>query len=139
MKTKRSVYLIIYIGWILMIFAFSMQSGIISSNSSKPFVEVILRFFAQFDITLTSLWVSTIVRKGAHFTEYAVLGYVTRKNVGLNTQPLFYLSGFVPFLDEALQTQIAGRVGSLGDSSIDLAGYLIGILIARLTDKRSAI
>jgi len=79
---------------------------------------------------LTSLWVSTIVRKSAHFTEYAVLGYVTRKNVGLNTQTWFYLSGFVPFLDEALQTQIAGRTGLFSDSLIDLAGYITGIFIA---------
>jgi len=136
MKSKRNVYLILYIGWILMIFAFSMQSGIISSNSSKPFVEFVLRFFAQFDITLTSLWVSTIVRKSAHFTEYAVLGYVTRRNAVLNRQPSFYLSGFVPFLDEALQTQIAGRTGSFGDSLIDLAGYIVGILIAGYKKRR---
>lgn len=135
MGTKRIVYILIYIGWILLIFAFSSQSGIVSSHSSKPLVDFILRFFAHFDITLTLAFATTIIRKGAHFMEYAVLGYVTKRNVGLNNQPLFYLSGFVPFLDETLQTQIAGRAGSLSDSMIDLTGYVFGIMIASRRKK----
>jgi VanZ family protein len=138
MSVKRKLYIFLYIIWFLMIFAFSSQNGVVSSGTSKPLVDFILRFMQRFDQPLSVLFVTTVVRKSGHFMEYAVLGYVSSRNVDLNGSTLFYLSGLVPFLDEALQTQIAGRVGSLWDILIDLAGYGFGILIARSSKKRSA-
>jgi VanZ family protein len=139
MRTKRIVYIFLYIVWILVIFAMSMQTGSISTLSSKWYVELLTNFFANFNLTISSVLLTTIVRKGAHFTEYAILGFITQKNVEINHNMRFYISGLVPFGDEYLQTFIPGRSGMLSDSLIDLAGFLTGILIAKGIEKRNAI
>jgi VanZ family protein len=138
MSAKRRLYIFLYIVCILSIFAFSSQNGVVSSGASKPLVTFILRFMQRFDLPLSVLFVTTLVRKSAHFMEYAILGYVSSRNVDLNRNTLFYLSGLIPFLDEGLQTQIPGRIGSFYDSLIDLAGYVLGILLSCLINKRSA-
>jgi VanZ family protein len=137
MKVKRILYAGIYMVWIMVIFGFSIQSGTQSSFSSRWYVEILARFFASIDIPVSLSLLSVVVRKSAHFWEYAILGYISRSNVELNGNKLFYLSAAVPFIDEYLQTFIAGRNGNANDALIDLAGYGSGVLIAGLHTIRN--
>lgn len=138
MGTRRNIYIVIYVVWILVIFAFSLQTGTVSSQSSKWYVDLLTAFFANFDLTVSASFLTTLVRKGAHFTEYAILGFLSRKNVEINGNPKFYVSGLVPFADEYLQTFVSGRSGMLSDSLIDFAGYIAGVLLCRLMQKQGA-
>jgi len=75
--------------------------------------------------------VTFMVRKTAHFSEYAILGLITYTNI-VNFKKFksyFLISFAVPFLDELLQHFINGRYGSPIDSMIDLAGLCSGMLI----------
>jgi VanZ family protein len=130
MQVKRILYIGVFIVWILVIMSFSIQSGTQSSLASRWYVDMLARFFASIDLTVSLTLLSMVVRKSAHFSEYAILGYISHKNVELDGNKLFYLSSTVPFIDEYLQTFIAGRSGNSTDAMIDLAGYVSGVLIA---------
>lgn len=81
---KRGLFILtvlLAIGWMGVIFAFSSQSGADSSETSGRVMQYILRFIepefhlldraAQVRLQDT---VTFFVRKGAHFTEYLILG-----------------------------------------------------------------
>jgi len=86
-------------------------------------------------------------RKGAHFVEYAVLGFLVLRalrlaGVGLPAAGLCALlwAIAVAFGDEARQAQLSTRTGSLRDVAIDMAGATTAVaLTARLIlARRSA-
>lgn len=78
-----------------------------------------------------------LLRKAAHITEYAVLGWLAaRAFIGSSYEFLrrrWFLVGllltvFYALLDEYHQSFVPSRSGSLYDSGIDIAGGLIGII-----------
>ncbi len=81
MKKLHYISLILTISWMAIIFAFSSQNGKASSGTSGRFVNIIIDIFIpdydeysideQLEISDT---ISLIIRKGAHFTEYFILG-----------------------------------------------------------------
>lgn len=85
---------------------------------------------------LPSGWVTNfIVRKGAHFTEYAVLGVLAARAFGLAGPPrgsggalltVCTVLVLVPALDETIQLFVPGRSGLLTDVLIDLSGAACG-------------
>jgi VanZ family protein len=74
-----------------------------------------------------------MVRKAAHFLEYALLGLValitlrayTGRIRAYVTAPLFY-GLLAAVADETLQLHIPGRSGQLTDVWIDFAGFVFG-------------
>ena len=80
-------------------------------------------------------FLSTYVRKLAHFTEFFALGacstwcYLSycRFAVGLTLPATTVI--FVPILDEFLQGSVEGRATELLDLVIDTAGGLTGVLV----------
>lgn len=79
------------------------------------------------------------LRKAAHFTEYAVLGYlcffipsVFMKKRKREYAMVLLLCAAVALLDEGVQTLVAGRYGSLWDSLLDFSGALFGFLLPLL-------
>jgi VanZ family protein len=71
----------------------------------------------------------TILRKGAHVTEYAILGLLLLRAAGRET-PAFLLGVAYAVTDEVHQRFVSGRHASPIDVAIDAAGILIGILVA---------
>lgn len=78
-----------------------------------------------------------IVRKAAHFTEYAILGILW--SLVLSTYPklkgsrgliAFAASGIWAILDEFHQSFVAGRTPAIIDVCIDSAGALAAILLS---------
>ena len=70
----------------------------------------------------------TILRKGAHVTEYAILGLLLLRAIGREL-PAFLLGVGYAATDELHQHFVSGRHGSPIDVAIDSSGVLIGILV----------
>ncbi len=70
----------------------------------------------------------TILRKGAHVTEYAILGLLLLRAVGREA-PAFLLGVGYAITDEVHQHFVSGRHASPIDVAIDSAGVLLGVLV----------
>ena len=128
-----------------LIFAFSCQSGEKSMDASDqvvlPFVEWVCH--ARPDMprkTLEGLYwtLQTVVRKGAHFLEYALLGFLM---LLLGESCSWRHRGWIAWgggtlyaiTDEVHQLFSDGRSAQATDVLIDSAGVLAGVLAAMLT------
>ena len=136
MKNKRLIFAILTLIWTAVIFSFSLQPGEMSGELSGSVLETILGFFMpgvlenSEQLELFHL----ILRKCAHFTEFMILGVLSR--ITLEYMELRYKGvcglGFcvtVATLDETLQLFVSERAGRVQDVLIDSAGALTGILV----------
>lgn len=139
MKNKKIVFAIMTLLWVAVIFSFSLQPGEVSGDISGSFLTKVLEWFAPgvFEELETmpqeqlDIW-HMILRKCAHFTEFAVLGVLsgltllqTKVSHRVLIAMLFCLA--VASLDETLQLFVDGRAGRIVDVMIDGAGALSGI------------
>ena len=78
-----------------------------------------------------------LVRKAAHITEYAVLGWLAARTFEGSSRAYLRQRWFVAglllivihaLLDEYHQSFVPSRTGSLYDSGIDIAGGIIGLI-----------
>ena len=78
----------------------------------------------------------TILRKGAHMTEYAILGLLLLRALGRELPALALGMGYA-ITDEIHQHFVGGRHASTVDVLIDTAGVAIGIfVVSRLFQTR---
>jgi VanZ family protein len=70
----------------------------------------------------------TILRKGAHVSEYAILGLLLMRAIGREA-PAFVLGIGYAITDEVHQHFVSGRHSSPLDVAIDSTGVLIGVLV----------
>lgn len=142
LKTARRVLWPLLILIMALIFFFSAQSGEDSGNTSGFITQMILRVIrpdfdslpedAQMRLLDT---VHLIVRKGAHFSEFAALAFVMY--LLLRTYPL-KMFGLFSWLgatlyavtDEIHQLFVGERAGSIKDVMIDSCGAAAGVLVA---------
>ena len=142
---RRKILLIL---WLLvlsiaaMIFLFSAQDGVSSTHTSDGFVYALLRFFHPDYDGLSSaaqraLYASFqfYVRKGAHFTEFALLGaalrMLTRALKARRPGPLSWCAGTLyACTDELHQMLVGTRSAMWQDVCIDSAGVLLGVAAA---------
>ncbi len=82
------------------------------------------------------LWLTEhIIRKTAHFAEYAVLGGLTARAYGsygrhrICNRDALMLIFMVPFVDETIQIFVAGRSGQISDVWLDMSGAAVGMAI----------
>ena len=79
----------------------------------------------------------TVLRKGAHVTEYAIFGLLLLRAVGREL-PAFLIGVAYAITDEVHQHFVQGRHASPIDVAIDSAGILLGIvLLARVESRRA--
>ena len=117
------------------IFYNSAQVAEVSSGYSKYFTALINRLFTYtpFDIVLSEHQ----VRKLAHMTEFAALGFFltfclrvyTKRLIAFCAWPLLF-GLFIAVCDEFLQRFIPGRSGSIKDIFIDFTGVCGGTAVA---------
>lgn len=132
------------VAWIAFIFSNSLQTGTQSSEQSATVVEIVQQVaqaIAPSSPIATATGeaydkLHTVVRKIAHFTEFAGLGallcwcYFAYTNVYKRVW-IPILCGFaVPVVDEFLQTLTSARACSAVDMCIDASGCLFGQLVA---------
>ena len=70
----------------------------------------------------------TILRKGAHVTEYAIFGLLLVRAIGREA-PAFLLGVAYAITDEVHQHFVSGRHSSPIDVAIDSTGILLGVLV----------
>lgn len=124
-------YSILMVLWIGFIFWNSLHSGAESAQSSNFVLEWLRKipFLTGLD--------GTLVRKGAHFTEFAMLGALAAGSVPAATfaKPLF-CALLTAVSDETIQLFVEGRSSVVRDVWIDFAGALLGVLLYRLIFRR---
>jgi VanZ family protein len=79
----------------------------------------------------------TVLRKGAHVTEYAILGVLLVRALGREA-PAFLLGVGYAITDEIHQHFVSGRHASPIDVAIDSTGVLLGIVVSRAIRRSSA-
>ena len=138
---RRTVVLVLGILWQIFIFTQSMLTGEISSNQSGFIVDILYPFVHNIGIPIDGDNFSLLIRKLAHFTEYAILGLLW-----YNIYTLFILNKFLPWivvihgvlaatLDETIQRFTPNRSGELRDVFIDTLGVLTAVILILLIQK----
>ncbi len=126
------------------IFFFSSQNAASSSKTSGSVVRFILSVFVRGfgDMTpkeqrvLVVKWAS-LIRKAAHFTEFAALGFSFTTSLILRGSPFLYSKSIVfgvsyATFDEVHQLFSVGRACSVFDVMIDTSGYFTGLIVSAL-------
>ena len=143
----KFIYPILTLLWIMLIFSFSLQSGDTSSQISSGFgqwlIQTIMPFAKDF---LEENWgmVHLIIRKGAHFTEFLVLGVLMRFTLHQYAYRIraslggtaWLMSTLIASSDETIQLFVGGRAGCVQDVLLDASGALVGVMIIGLWINR---
>lgn len=136
-KYKRTIYILITVLIMALIFIHSSFPADLSGRESDFFVQFIRMFWDADPRTI-----SYAVRKTAHFLEYFILGYSLFFTAGLK------YSGYRQLLlawgtgsayavtDEIHQMFSPGRSCEITDMLIDSAGVMSGVLIAKLVSRK---
>ncbi len=138
MTRKRITWTLILL-YTLFIFSNSMMNGEISSHQSGIFSSMLMSLLTRLNIAFREETIHFVIRKGAHFAEYFLLGiFVLRahRRVPLTRYDV-YLFMAVPFLDEGIQHFTEGRFGALSDCLLDLSGYCAGALLVYLLTRKN--
>ncbi len=121
--------------WMFFI-SFASTGEFSAINTSRIVRPLLLWLFPDLSEERISL-AHFLLRKAAHITEYAVLGWLAaRAFIGSSHELLrrrwflvsLLLTVFHALLDEYHQSFVPSRSGSLYDSGIDIAGGLIGVI-----------
>ncbi|MGB2874923.1 MAG: VanZ family protein [Gaiellaceae bacterium] len=99
-----------------------LWAGVIFAFSSIPSLS-----------TGLGVW-DTILRKGAHVTEYAILGLLLLRALG-REMPALLLGVAYAATDELHQHFVRGRHASPFDVAIDGFGVSVGLLVLQLTRR----
>ena len=155
MNTLNKIFFIATIIWMVVIFIFSHQTGTTSQSFSGGITEAIVKIIMddfeslsaseQLKILETT---NFIIRKGAHFTEYCILGiftkltlltylykdttryikYKTKKLLLTNSVYSIIISALYAVSDEIHQSFTADRSPAILDVVIDSSGALCAII-----------
>lgn len=147
---RRYLWLAAAVIWMALIFHFSNQKAVKSSEISGSLTYRIAKgidqaFCLDFDEDTLKQYAQALehpVRKAAHMTEYAVLAWIFLGNC--MQYPYFrrkcyiwagMLAALYAATDEFHQLFIEGRSGELKDVAIDSTGALLGLLLAFIFHK----
>lgn len=137
-------WLVALLCWVALVWGHSLVQGPASSLESGAVVALLRPLFEALGVTDVDL-MSLIVRKCAHFSEYAVLGVLAHglfrvrlRERGEAPLPRALLVALVPVADECIQLLVPGRSGQPTDVLIDLCGLLSGVLAAWALTRAAA-
>jgi VanZ family protein len=107
------------------LFIFTMSTSSFSALNTSRFIEPILHWIFPLASRETIGLLHALVRKSAHFTEYAVLFWLLLHGpmAGRPYLALAVCVGYA-FLDEGHQILVPGRTPSLWDVALDSTGAL---------------
>jgi len=126
------------IAWLVFI-SFASSDSFSSANTSRIIGPVVLWLFPNTS-SETMYVIHVVVRKIAHFTEYAILAYLAARAFRTSPHPERASRWFVTALvliviyaliDEYHQSFVPSRTASIFDSLIDMSGGLVTLLILR--------
>ena len=128
---KLALSLLATLLWLCFIYARSAQPASVSHAESSAFLAPLSKLFPFLTMR--------IVRKLAHFVEYAALGsllWLDWRLLGRGRWFLPLAAGLVfAAADELLQTRIPGRSGELKDVLLDFSGVCAAFCAAALLNR----
>ncbi|MDO5039815.1 VanZ family protein [Clostridium sp.] len=139
-KFKRILSWILVIAWMIFIFYMSNQPANISNEQS----DFVLNLIKNLGIDINNIYIDlaiTIIRKGAHFSEYLILSllYFNLLRFYINKNKALVLSIILCFLyastDEFHQLFVEGRAGRFTDVLIDTSGAFTASILVFLVNK----
>ena len=140
---RRKIFIVLTIIWMVVIFAFSAknaeESGQESSRLGLTIGRIFVADFEEMSIEEQYAFADKIdypIRKAAHATEYAILGFLVLGAV-YSSRMRWYINGLIAWgivilyaaSDEFHQLFVPGRSGEVRDVCIDSASALVGVLI----------
>lgn len=142
-RVTQGVWVVLLIIWMGVIFFFSSQTGEESSELSGGIVSGMIHWiwkdYDSWTVIRQEQLLSTLtylIRKGAHFTEYAILGFLTAGALysGRHPRKWFFPAAWgaaavYAMTDELHQMFTDGRSPQMFDVMVDSAGALTGVLI----------
>lgn len=137
MKKYINYKLLIVITIMAIIFIFSHDSGSTSTIKSNILVD---GFYNIFNFNINRRLLTKIIRKSAHISLYALLGFSV-SNYLIDFNKKIYINSILFILiysisDEVHQLFIPNRSGSIIDILIDLIGGIIGIILWRIYEEK---
>lgn len=151
-EKNQICFVILTVMWMIIIFFYSSQPAIDSKEISSKYAifvcEHLLPFYDDLSINeqITCLQKTDhIIRKIAHFAEYAILGFfvvgifISKETKGKKLARVIIISWLITALyatsDEFHQLFVPGRSGQVSDVIIDSSGALVGILLCYMVIK----
>ena len=150
----KCINVICIILWMILVFIFSNEGGVDSSDTSGNTIRQILTLFKKdwhlIQLEKTIEMLQPFVRKLAHFTLYAVGGFLTynlnskSEKIKKLKQKYKYMNKytitilfcmFYAITDEIHQIFVPGRDGRVFDVIIDTFGAIFGLEICKLLKK----
>ena len=126
------------VAWLAFI-SFASSDNFNAGNTSRIIGPLILWLFPNTSPETLGV-VHFTMRKIAHFTEYAILGFLAARAFRTSPRPAIRQRWFLicatlvviyALLDEYHQSFVPSRTASIFDSMIDIAGGLTALLIVR--------
>ena len=130
-RRKKLLFLALTAANLALIWGNSLLTGESSGNFSAAVVAFLSRFLPFFSGEMGH----TLLRKLAHFSEFACLGLLMGTTLRLYGKPVFRATGLglaAACVDETIQVFVPGRASSLIDVWIDTDGFATGLLILML-------
>jgi len=124
------------IAWLAFI-SFASSDNFNAGNTSRIIGPLVLWLFPSTSPETLAV-VHYITRKIAHFTEYAILGFLAARAFRTSTHPAINRRWFLicvalivvyALLDEYHQSFVPSRTASIYDSLIDMSGGLTALII----------
>ena len=150
----KCINVICIILWMILVFIFSNEGGVDSSGTSGNTIRQILILFKKdwdlIQLEKTIEMLQPFVRKLAHFTLYAVGGFLTynlnsksekikkleQRYSYINKYTITIIFGiFYAITDEIHQIFVPGRDGRVFDVCVDTLGVIFGLGICRFLKK----
>ena len=124
--------------WLAFI-SFASSNSFSASNTSRIIGPLVLWLFPHTSAETLDI-IHAITRKIAHFTEYAILGFLAARAFRTSPRPAISKRWFLicatlvvvyALMDEYHQSFVPSRTASILDSFIDMAGGLTALLVVR--------
>lgn len=142
---KKVIKILLIIIWMILIYSFSNQNGIASSNMSGGIVDTIIELLEKLGIVFNDKMVDVfgfLIRKIAHFTLYFILGILwlwllKDYSISFKLQVIYTIIFCVLYAcsDEIHQLFVSGRDGKIFDVMIDTLGSLSSCIYIYLFRK----
>lgn len=134
-RRRETLWRIALVAWVVFIWAHSLLPGDASGSESGFFLTLlrpVLELFGMRDLDAMHF----IVRKLAHFSEYAVLGMLATRVLAptpsrgdRRTWAFCAIWALVPALDETIQMFTPDRGPAVTDVLIDMSGFATGLAV----------
>ncbi|MBR0446980.1 MAG: VanZ family protein [Clostridia bacterium] len=134
-KTKKWILIVLIGALTLAIWGMSLQTGNVSNQQTEVIVNPMVEQATApgkwlSDVPPPGSWLTVftiLIRKGAHFLEFALLGVLWGGLSRVKKLRAPWLYGLVvAVIDETIQYFVPGRAPGILDVALDYAGYLFG-------------